>query len=97
MLSLVPGEHQRLLADCARGRIRIVRGVENFDLVGMIDDPAERPAAVAAVRSFFAERPVDVATGVGVSDGPYPIRFDWVVVLDARSRTMVSVVINCRD
>lgn len=97
LLPLVPSDHRRLIEECARGRTRIRRAARDFDLLGLIDDPAARPAATAAVRAFFSTRVVDVATGTGLSAGPYPIRFDWVVVLDPRSRTLVSFVINCRD
>lgn len=97
LLPLVPGDHRRLIEECARGRTRISRATRDFDLLGLIDDPAERPAAAAAVRAFFSQRAVDVATGTGCSDGPYPISFDWVVVLDPHSRTLVSFVLNCRD
>lgn len=97
LLSLVPGDHRELLEECARGRMRVAHRARDFDLLALIDEPAERPAAVAAVRGFFAERTVDVARGRGLSDGPYPISFDWVVVLDPQSKTMMSFVLNCRD
>jgi hypothetical protein len=77
--------------------MRIARRARDFDLLGLIDDPADRPAAAAAVRAYFSQRAVDVAEGTGLSDGPYPISFDWVVVLDPQSRTLVSFVLNCRD
>lgn len=97
LLPLVPGDHRRLLEECARGRMRIARRARDFDLLRLIDDPADRPAAAAAVRAYFSQRAVDVAEGTGLSDGPYPISFDWVVVLDPQSRTLVSFVLNCRD
>lgn len=97
LLRLVPGDHRQLFEECVRGRMRITRQARDFDLLGLIDDPTERPAAAAAVRAFFAQRAVDVAMGTGLSDGPYPISFDWVVVLDPHSRTLVSFVLNCRD
>lgn len=97
LLPLVPGDHRGLLEECARGRMRIARRASDFDLLALIDDPVDRPAAAAAVRAFFAQRAVDVATGTGLSPGPYPVRFDWVVVLDPHSRTLMSFVINCRD
>jgi len=97
LLPLVPGDHRRLLEECARGRMRIARRARDFDLLRLIDDPADRPAAAAAVRAYFSQRAVDVAEGTGLSDGPYPIGFDWVVVLDPRSQTIISFVLNCRD
>ena len=97
LLPQLPADHRRLIGECARGRMRVTRRTRDFDLLGLIEEPAERPAAAAVVRAFFALRSVDVATGVGLSDGPYPIRFDWVVVLDPRSRMLVSFVVNCRD
>lgn len=97
ILDLVAGDHRRLIGECARGRTRLSRAVRGFDLVGLIDEPALDPAAAAVVRAFFASRVVDVAVGVGASTGAYPIRFDWVVVLDPGSREVVSLVLNCRD
>lgn len=97
LLPLVPGRHRQLLAECARGRTRVRRHVDDFDLVGMIEGAAERRVATAVIRRFFAGRAVDVATGTGLSDGPYPIDFDWAVVLDPRSGTLFSFVLNCRD
>jgi len=97
LLPQLPADHRRLIGECARGRMRISRRMRDFDLLGLIDDPAEHPAAAAAVRAFFATRTVDVIRGSGLSDGPYPIRFDWVLVLDPGSRTLMSFVLNCRD
>ena len=97
ILPLLPGEHRRLLEECARGRLRLKRRQVDFDLIRLIDEAADRPECVATVRAFFAARPVDVAIGVGLSDGPYPIAFDWAVVLDPRSGTLFSFVLNCRD
>lgn len=97
LLPLVPGDHRQLITESARGRMRIRRCARDFDLIGLIDDPAERRGSAAAVREFFAQRVVDVATGTGLTDGPYPISFDWVVVLDPRSGTLLSFVLNCRD
>lgn len=73
------------------------RQVNDFDLVGMIDGSTVHREDVATIRKFFTGRAVDVATGVGLSDGPYPIDFDWAVVLDTRSGTLFSFVLNCRD
>lgn len=97
LLPLVPGRHRELIADCARGRMRVKRRVEDFDLVGMIEGSTERRVDDATIRQFFAGRAVDVATGTGFSDGPYPIDFDWAIVLDPRSGTLFSFVLNCRD
>lgn len=97
ILPLIPVEHRRLIEECARGRLRLRRRQADFDLPGMIDAAADLPECVATLRAFFAGRAVDVATGIGLSDGPYPIRFDWAVVLDQRSGTLFSFVLNCRD
>lgn len=97
LLPLLPSDHRDLIEECAHGRIRISRAVSTFDLLAAIEDPANRPAAAARVRSFFDGRLVDVATGAGLSDEPYPISFDWVVVLDPDSKTLFSFVLNCRD
>jgi len=97
ILPLVPGEHRRLLEECARGRLRFRRRQVDLDLIGLIDEVADRPECAATVGAFFAGRPVDVAIGAGLSDGPYPIAFDWAVVLDPRSGTLFSFVLNCRD
>lgn len=97
LLPLLPSVHRDLIGECAQGRIRIDRAVSTFDLLAAIEDPANRPAAVARVRSFFDGRPVDVAAGAGLSDEPYPISFDWAVVLDPQSKTLFSFVLNCRD
>lgn len=96
---LVPGRHRRLIEECVHGRIHVRRRLEAFELLAMIDGPegiATGPDA-ATVREFFAGRTVDVAIGRGESDGPYPLSFDWAVVLDQRSRTLFSFVLNCRD
>lgn len=97
LLPLVPGGHRRLIEDAARGRMRIARRTRSFDLLGAIDEPSEQPAAAAAVRAYFTQRAVDVAIGTGLTDGPYPVSFDWVVVLDPGSQTLMSFVLNCRD
>ena len=97
LLPLLPGEHRELIEECARGRIRVRRAVTGFDLVGMIESALDEPAAEATVRHYLGGRAVDVATGRGWSDDPYPIGFDWVVVLETRSRTLFSFVVNCTD
>jgi hypothetical protein len=38
-----------------------------------------------------------VATGAGLTEEPYPLGFDWAVVLDPGSHTLFSFVLNCRD
>lgn len=97
ILPLVPAGHRQLIDECARGRLRLKRRQADLDLTGLIDEAADRPECVATVRAFFAGRPVDVAIGSGLSDGPYPIAFDWAVVLDPGSGTLFSFVLNCRD
>ncbi len=97
ILPLLPPDHRTLIHDCAHGRLRLERAVEAFDLVAMIEDPADRPAAVAKIRAFFDGRAVDVVVGRGLSDEPYPLSFDWAVVLDSRSGRLFSFVLNCHD
>lgn len=97
LLDLLPEDHGRLIADCARGRAVVKRGVNGFDLLGLIDEPVEPSAEASAVRSFFHDRTVDVAIGRASSAGPYPISFDWAVVLDTRSATLYSFILNCGD
>lgn len=97
LLPLVPGGHRRLIEECATGRLRVRRRLRDFDPLALIDEPADRPAAVAALRRFFAGRAVDVVTGSGLTDGPYPIAFDWAILLDASSGTLFSFILNCRD
>jgi len=97
LLTLVPGEHARLIADCARGRTVVKRNVKGFDLLGLLDEDPEPSAEASAVRTFFHDRSVDVAFGKALSAGPYPISFDWAVVLDASAGTLYSFVLNCGD
>ena len=97
LMPLVPAEHRRLIEACARGRLRLQRRTAGLDLFALIDEPADMPECAVTVRTFFSGRTVDVATGAGLSDGPYPIRFDWAVVLDPESGTLFSFVFNCRD
>ena len=97
ILPLLPPDHRALIHECAHGRLRLKRAVSTFDLVAAIEDPADKPAAVAAIRSFFDERAVDVGMGECLSDEPYPISFDWAVVLDPSSGTLFSFVLNCHD
>ncbi len=97
LLPLVPAEHRALVEECVHGRLRFERQRVAFDPLEMLDDPVVAEVSVAAVRHFFSGRPVDVACGAGLSEGPYPISFDWALVLDPRSRTVFSFVLNCRD
>lgn len=97
LLPLVPAEHRQLIGECARGRVRIRRRLSGFDLVGLIEDPADRPTASDRIQAFFDSRAVDVAGGFACSDEPYPISFDWVIVLDQQARTIYSFIINCHD
>lgn len=97
ILPLLPADHRRLIADAARGRTQIRRAVRGFDLLALLDDPVEATADAAAIRAFFDERTVDVALGSAVSDEPYPISFDWAVVLDTESDTLFCFILNCRD
>ena len=97
ILPLLPPEHRRLIAECARGRTRLRSRVRGFDLLALLDGPAENTAEAAANMAFFDERTVDVAAGSAVSGEPYPIAFDWVVVLDAHAHTVYSFVLNCHD
>ena len=97
LLALLPEEHARLISDCARGRTIVRRGVQGFDLLSLLEEDPEPSAEASAARTFFHDRSVDVAIGRAVSAGPYPISFDWVVVLDAGSGTLYSFVLNCGD
>jgi hypothetical protein len=105
LLPLLPPEHRQLIEECARGRLRVKRGVMAFDPLELLDELADAEADggrdtardAAPIREFFSHRPVDVATGTGLSDGPYPITFDWAVALDPRTHTLFSFVLNCRD
>lgn len=97
LLPLLPPEHRRLIAECARGRTRMQRDLRGLDLLALLDDPVEASSEAAAIRAFFDERTVDVALGSAVSEGPYPISFDWAVVLDADTHTLYSFIVNCTD
>ena len=97
ILPLLPPEHRRLIAECARGRTRLRRDVRGFDLLALVEDPAKDTVDAAAIQACFDERTVDVAEGSGVSGEPYPITFDWVVVLDAEAHTVFSFIVNCQD
>lgn len=97
LLPLLPPEHRGLIAECARGRTRVRHAVHSLDLLALIEDADAEAGDAATIQAFFDERVVDVATGSAVSDGPYPIAFDWAVVLDAQAHTLFSFIINCRD
>lgn len=97
ILPLLPPEHRGLIAECARGRTQLRRSVRRFDLLALLDDPVEATAEAAPIQAFFEGRTVDVAEGSGVSGEPYPITFEWVVVLDADANTVFSFIVNCRD
>lgn len=103
ILPLLPRAHRSLIEDCAHGRLRVKHREEAFSPLDLLDEPAEidseavQRSAAEPVRDFFAGRPVDVATGAGLSEGAYPIAFDWVVALDPRTHTIFSFVLNCRD
>lgn len=97
LLSLLPADHRQLIAECARGRARVRHAVHGLDLLALIEDADVESGDAATIQAFFDERVVDVAMGSAVSAGPYPISFDWAIVLDAQARTLFSFIINCRD
>lgn len=97
LLPHVPAEHRSLVGECVRGRLRVRRGLRGFDLGNVIDEGSVEPAESAALAGLFGDRAVDVAIGTALSDEPYPIAFDWAVVLDAESHTLYSFVLNSRD
>lgn len=97
LLALVPDEHAELIAVCAKGKTIIKRNVKGFDLLGLLDEDPEPSAEASAVRQFFDERSVDIAYGRALSSGPYPISFDWAIVLDAQADTLYSFILNCGD
>jgi hypothetical protein len=97
LLPLLPPDHRELIAECARGRTRVRHAVHGLDLLALIEDADAESSAAATIRAFLDERTVDVAMGSAVSAGPYPIAFDWAIVLDAQSHTVFSFIINCRD
>ena len=97
LLPLLPPRHRELIADCARGRTRVQRNVRGFNLLALLEDPVDDADETAKIRAFFDERTVDVAMGSAVSDEPYPLAFDWAVVLDTQAGTIYSFIVNCRD
>lgn len=97
LVALLVGPHRGLIEEAARGSVRVRRRVEHFNPLELIDEPVDGPEAAAVVHGFFSGRPVDVVVGTGLTAGPYPLAFDWAVVLDPRSGTLFSFVLNCRD
>jgi len=97
LLPLLPLEHRSLIQECAKEKPRMRRKLRTFDLRDLIDDEAAPSMDVAPIAGAFSGRAVDVARSSGLSDEPYPISFDWAVVLDPQSRTLYSFVLNCRD
>lgn len=97
LIALLPELHGRLIGECARGRTAVKRGLTGFNLLALIEESPDETADTAMIREFFDARAVDVAVGKACSDGPYPIAFDWVVVLDHDSHTLYSFILNCTD
>lgn len=97
LIGLLPEAHRRLIDECARGRAAVKRRLEGFDLLSLIEESPDETSDTAAIREFFDTRAVDVAVGRALSDGPYPITFDWAVVLDSESHTLYSFILNCSD
>lgn len=97
ILPYVPAEHRALIQESARGRLRMRRNLESFVVGGLIHEESLDDSDPATLDGLFLGRRVDVATGAGLSDGPYPLRFDWAVVLAPESQVLFSFVLNCRD
>jgi hypothetical protein len=97
LLPHLPEQHRLLIEECTLGRIRTRRGLERFGLDDLVEEGTVDSAGRAAIAGAFADRSVDVTTGMGLSEGPYPLSFDWAVVLDRESHTLFSFVLNCRD
>lgn len=97
LLPHVPAEHRAIVGECVRERLRVRRGLGGFDLGDVIDEESVEPDGRATLTGLFVDRTVDVAIGTALSDEPYPISFDWAVVLDPESHTLFSFVLNCRD
>lgn len=97
LLPHLPAEHRALVEECRRGGMHVRRKVSTFSLADVIDAGELATADSASLHGIFAGRAVDVAAGSGMADGPYPLTFDWAVVLDTESRTLFSFVLNCRD
>ena len=97
LLPHVPVEHRALVGECVRGRLRVRRGLRGFDLGDVIDAGSVEPAESSTLADLFTDRLVDVAIGTALSDEPYPISFDWAVVLDTDSHMLFSFVLNSSD
>lgn len=97
LIALLPKEHRSLIGDCARGRTAVKRGLTGFNLLALVEESPDETADTTSIREFFDARAVDVAVGRACSAGPYPIAFDWVVVLDHDSHTLYSFILNCTD
>jgi hypothetical protein len=97
LLPHLPQPHRLIIEECAGDRMRTRRGLENFGLDRLLDEGTVDSAGRDAIADAFAGRVVDVAVGTGLSAGPYPLSFDWAVVLDPDSDTLFSFVLNCRD
>ena len=97
LIAMLPREHRGLIGECARGRTAVKRRLTGFNLLGLVEESPDETADTAMIRDFFDARSVDVAVGKAVSDGPYPIGFDWAVVLDHDTHTLYSFILNCRD
>lgn len=97
LIGMLPEPHRRLIDECARGRAAVKRRIEGFDLLSLIEESPDETSNTTTIREFFDARAVDVAVGRALSDGPYPITFDWAVVLDRDSHTLYSFILNCSD
>lgn len=97
LLPHLPEQHRLLIEECTVGRMRTRRGLTRFGLDDLVEEATVDSAGRDSIAGLFVKRPVDVATGMGLSDGPYPLSFDWAVVLDPESHTLFSFVLNCRD
>lgn len=97
LVSLLAEQHGQLIAECGRGRAVVTRGVHGFDLLTLLEEPPDETDDSATIRGCFDAGAVDIAVGKGLSDGPYPIGFDWVLVLDHESHVLYSFILNCSD
>lgn len=101
LVSLLAEQHGQLIAECGRGRAVVKRGVHGFDLLTLLltllEEPPDETDDSATIRGCFDAGAVDVAVGKGLSDGAYPIGFDWVLVLDHESHVLYSFILNCSD
>lgn len=97
LVALLPESHRRLIGECTRGRIALKRRLTGFDLLSLVEEAPDQTADTTTIREFFDARAVDVAVGRACSEGPYPIAFDWAVILDRDSHTLYSFILNCSD